>query len=151
DPPGFESLASLMAGAVISKAKDLPADAVTPQANEKPAAGAVTTKTNKELTAVTPPQKSGRAATRSSQEAPPSAQVQKARELEETRRAKIAGAEDLLDHARRSLAEATATAERLEAAREKAYAEVKQAEMALRESEERLKKAIAASRDAAER
>ena len=151
DPPGFESLASLMAGAVTSKAKDLPADAVTPQASERPAAGAVTTNTNEELTPVTPAQESGTAATRSSQEAPPSADVQKARELEEKRRARIDAAEDLLDHVRRSLAEATATAERLEAAREKAYAEVKEAEMELRESEERLKKASAASRDATER
>jgi DNA repair exonuclease SbcCD ATPase subunit len=124
DPPGFESLASLMAGAGVTKA-------------------------NEELTRVTPLRKSRSAATPTRQQSSPSGDAQK--ELNEERRARIASAKVSLQDAKRSLTDAKARAQRLEAAQKKAHAGARHAEKELRESEERFKKASAASRDAAER
>jgi hypothetical protein len=123
DPPGFESLASLMAGTGTADA-------------------------NQEPTRVIP---SVSAATHTPQEASPCGDVQKVRQLEDTRRTGIAAAEVSLQDAKRSLTEARTTAERLEAAQMKAYAEANRAEQELRQLEERLKKASAASRDATQR
>ena len=132
DPPGFESLASLIPGTD-------------------------TTERNDELTRVTPLQESGSAATKTGQTASPAGEVQKVRRAEETRRARAA-AKVTLQEAKRSLTQARSRAQRLEAEQKKAYAEAKeagaearQAEKQLREAEERFKKASAASQDAAHR
>jgi DNA repair exonuclease SbcCD ATPase subunit len=124
DPPGFESLASLMAGAGAMKA-------------------------NEELTRATHSPKSRSDATPMRQQSSPSGDAQK--ELNEERRARIASAKVSLQDAKRSLTDAKARAQRLEAAQKKAHAGARHAEKELRESEERFKKASAASRDAAER
>jgi hypothetical protein len=126
DPPGFESLVSLMAGAR-------------------------TTEANEELARVTPSPKPASAATHTRQKASPSDDAQKARQLEEKHRAAIAAAKVSLRDAERSLTEARARAQRLEAAQKQADAEAEQAAQELREAEERFKKASAASQDAAQR
>ena len=125
DPPGFESLASLMAGAV-------------------------TTKANQELEPATHSQGADSSGTQTDQEASPVGEVEKARELEEQRQARIAAARVSLEDAERSLTEATARAKRLEVEREKADAASTQAEKEFRELEQRLKKASAAVRDASQ-
>jgi len=132
DPPGFESLASLIPGID-------------------------TTKRNEELTRVTPSQKSGGAAAKTRQ-ATPSGNVQKVLQGEETRRAKIAAAKVSLQEARRSLTEAQRRSQRSEAAQKKARAEAKkadaearQAEKLWRDAEQRFNKASAASQAAAHR
>ena len=133
DPPGFESLASLMLGSLSTKA------------NEQQPRG-------------TPSQKSGGAATPSRQKESSSGEVQKERQLEKTRQARIAAARVSLQDAKRSLSEARARAQRLETAQKKvnteakdAAAEARQAEKQLRDAEERFKKAKTASNDAAQR
>ena len=133
DPPGFDSLASLVPGTD-------------------------TTERNDELTRVTPSKESGSAATKTGQRASPASEVQKVRRAEETRRARITAAKVTLGEAKRSLNEARSRAQRLEAAQKKADAEAKegdaearQAEKQLREAEERFKKASAASQDATHR
>ena len=132
DPPGFESLASLIAGADITKGKG-------------------------GLTRVTPSHESGSAAPKTRQ-ATPTANAQKVLEGEETRRTRIAAAKASLQEAKRSLTEAQRNAQRLEAAKKKALAEAKkvdlearQAEKHLRDAEQRFNKARAASEDAAQR
>lgn len=132
DPPGFESLASLIPGTD-------------------------TTKRNEELTRVTPSQKSGSPAAKTRQ-ATPADNVQKVLPGEETRRAGIAAAKVSLQEAKRSLTEAQRRAQRSEAAQKKAHAEAKkadaearQAEKDLRHAEQRFNKASAASQDAAHR
>jgi hypothetical protein len=74
-----------------------------------------------------------------------------ARQLEETRKAKIAAARAALQDARRSLTEARASAQSLEAAQKKAAAEAKETERERRNAEKSLEKAKAASEDAAQR
>jgi DNA repair exonuclease SbcCD ATPase subunit len=132
DPPGFESLASLMPGA----------DATT---------------TRNEPTRLTPSQESVSAPAKTRQRESPARDLQNARAAEETR-AKMAAAKVALQEAKRSLTEARPRVERLEVARKKAYgeekqadAELRQAEKQLRDAEERFKKASAASQDAAQR
>jgi hypothetical protein len=132
DPPGFASLASLIPGTD-------------------------TTKSNEELTRVTPSQKSGGAAAKTRQ-VTPTGNAQKFSEDEETRRAGIAAAKVSLQEARRSLTEAQRRAQRSDAAQKKAHAEAKnadaearQAEKHLRDAEQRFNKASAASQDAAHR
>lgn len=131
DPPGFESLASLIT--------------VTG-----------TTERNAEPASVTPSQETVKAATKPA--TLPASDVQKVREAEERRRARIADAKVTLQEAKRSLAEARSVVQRLEAAQKKAHAEakeadreVKEAEKRLREAEERFTKTSAASEDAADR
>jgi hypothetical protein len=133
DPPGFESLASLISGDV-------------------------TTKRNDEFTRVTPSQKSRSAAAKTRKSTSPAGDVQKVGLAEETRRAGIAAAKLTLQEARRSLTEARSRAQRLEAAQKKANADAKEAEAEarraekqLREAEERFKKASASLQDAAQR
>jgi hypothetical protein len=133
DPPGFESLASVLAGAVTTKASE-ELEPATP--SQDPESSSTETDSSRMQT---------------DQDAPPVGEVEKTQELEEARQARIAAAKASLDGGERSLAEATARARRLEAAREKADAEANQAEKELRELEERLKKASAAWREAAER
>jgi len=121
DPPGFESLASLMPGAGM-------------------------TELTEETARVTSSQKSGRAATSTRRKAESAADV---RQLEETRQARIAAAKVSLQEAKGLLIEAGARAQSLEAAQKKAYAEAKDAEKHRREAEERFEKARAASEEAA--
>ncbi len=123
DPPGFESLASLIPGAGMRELREEPAQ-------------------------VTSSQKSGRAATSTRRKAEPAADV---RQLEETRQASIAAAKVSLQDAKSLLIEARARAQSLEAAQKKANAEAKEAEKQRREAEERFEKARAASEDAARR
>ena len=132
DPPGFESLASLISGTV-------------------------TTTRNDELTRVTPSQKSRNAEAKMRQTTSPSGDAQKG-QAEETRRAKIAAAKITVREAKRSLTEARSRAQRLETAQKKAYAdaneadaEARQAEKQVREAEARSKNASASSQDAAHR
>lgn len=127
DPPGFESLASFIAGAGTKTRTAEPAR-------------------------VSPSKKSGSAATKTRQKATPAGEVSR---LEETRQARIAAARTELQNAKRSLADARAKAQRLEAAQKKADTEVKEAEKRkreaekqMREAEERFKKASVAWEDA---
>jgi hypothetical protein len=121
DPPGFESLASLIPG---------------------------TTEGTREPTGVTAAQRLGAAATNTRQKASPTRDV---RQLEATRQARIAAARVSLQAAKRSLVDARARAQRLEAAQKKAYAEAKEAEKQRRDAEERFKQASAASEEVAQR
>lgn len=127
DPPGFESLASFMAGIGTTKATQLPARAKTAQ---PPAAAS-----QKKSTATGDDQKAAR----------------EAQQREEMRQAKIAAAKSSLYLAKKSLADARARAQSLESAQKKASAEARQAEKQMREAEERFKKARAVSEAASER
>ncbi len=121
DPPGFESLASLMPGAGM-------------------------TQLTEETARVTSSQKSGRAATSAQRK---TASAGDARQLEETRQTRIAAAKASLQEAKRLLTDARARAQSLEAAQKKAYTEAKDAEKHRRDAELRFEKARAASEDAA--
>jgi hypothetical protein len=123
DPPGFESLASLIPGAGMT------------ELTEKSAR-------------VPPSQKSGSAAPNTRQKLAPDDDV---RQLAATRKARIAAAKVSLQEAKRVLIEARDRAQSLQAAQKKADAEAKEAEKQSREAEERLEKARAASEDAAQR
>ena len=119
DPPGFDSFASLI-----------------------PSAGM--TKVTKEPVRVTSSQKPGRAAsTRRKAES-----ASGASQSEQTRQAKIATAKVSLQEAKSLLIEARARTQSLEAAQKKANADVKEAEKHRRETEERFEKARLASEDA---
>jgi uncharacterized protein YhaN len=124
DPPGFESLASFMAGTGTTKTTPLPARKSAPAA----AAQRKTTTPNAEPKA-----------------------AREAQQLEEMRQAKIAAAKSSLQMAKKSLADARASVQSLESAQKKANAEAKQAEKQMREAEERFKKAKATSDAATER
>jgi DNA repair exonuclease SbcCD ATPase subunit len=133
DPPGFESLASLITGTHTTERKAEPAR-------------------------VTRSQETSSAATKPGQGKFPASDLQKAREAEERRRAGIAAAKVALQEARRSLTEARSVVQRLDAAHKKARAEAKEAdaktreaEKQLRKAEERFKKTRTASEDAAHR
>lgn len=123
DPPGFESFASFVPGARMTK----------------PA---------KEPARITPSQKSSASPTMTRHKA---ATDDGARHAEETRKAKIAEAKASLQDARRSLTAARVKAQRLEAAQKKADAEAKKAEQHRRDAEQSLQKAKVASENAARR
>ncbi|MGH9971922.1 MAG: hypothetical protein ACREBG_29595 [Pyrinomonadaceae bacterium] len=123
DPPGFDSLASLIPGAGMRELRKEPAR-------------------------VPSSQKSGRDATSTRRKAEPAADV---RQLEETRQATIAEAKVSLQEAKSLLIEVRARAQSLEAAKRKAHAEAKEAEKQRREAEEHFEKARVASEDAARR
>ncbi|HEY6329714.1 MAG TPA: hypothetical protein VI756_10280 [Blastocatellia bacterium] len=125
DPPGFDSLVSLMGGAVPAKARE---ELPPPSHSKQPASAAV--ETRKKVS-------SGE-------------DVQKARELEDARQAKIAAARASVRDAERSLEETETRAEGLEAARKKAHEDAARAESELHEAEEHLRAARAASHEAAE-
>jgi len=119
DPPGFESFASLIPGAGITKTKE-------------------------ELVRVTSSQKSDRAAsTRRKAES-----VGATSKFEQTRQAKIAAAKLSVQEAKSLLIDARARAQSLEAAQKKANADVKETEKLRREAKERFEKARVASEDA---
>ncbi len=121
DPPGFDSLASLISGAGVT------------QPTEEPARSS---------------QKSSSAPTNTRRKLAP---VDDVRQLEEARRAKIAAAKVSLQEAKRSLTEARARAQSLEVTQKKVYAEAKKAEKHRRDAEESLEKARAVAEDAARR
>ena len=123
DPPGFESLASLIPGAGMT------------ELTEKPAR-------------LPPSQKAGSAAPKTRRKV---AQDDDLHQLEATRKAKIAAAKVSLQKAKRSLTEARARAQSLEVTQKKVYAETKKAEKHRRDAEERLEKARAVAEDAARR
>ena len=126
DPPGFESLASFMAGAFTTKAAE-------PARSSSKAS--VTAKSSRDAT------KAARAVE----------DTRQARQLEEMRQARIVAAKLSLQAAKKSLADARASAQSLDIAQRKAHAEVKQAEKQVREAEERLKKANVVLEAATER
>jgi hypothetical protein len=133
DPPGFASLASLIAGTGSTKPRT-------------------------KLTRVTPPEKPAGGDTKTPKRTSQTVDTQKGRQAEETRRAGIAAAKASLQEAKRSLTEAQRKAQRVEAAQKKANAEskeadakAKQAEKELRKAEEHFNKSIAASNEAADR
>ena len=123
DPPGFESFGASVpaAGATVSTAR--PARA-------------------------TPSQKSG---------SPPTNVRRKtttdddARQLEETRKAKMADARATLQEAKKALTEARAKAKSLEVTQKRALAKAKEAEKNKRDAEERLEQATAAAEEAGRR
>lgn len=121
DPPGFDSLASLIPGAGMTERAEEPVR-------------------------VTPSQKSGSGATSTRRKA-----ASGARQSEETRQARIAAAKVSLQDAKRALIKVRATAQSAEAAQKKAYTDAKEKEKHRRETEERFEKARAASEAAARR
>lgn len=123
DPPGFESLASLTTGASMTEPTEAPAR-------------------------FTPSQKSGSAPTNKQRKV---ATDENVRQLDETRKAKIAAAKASMQDAKRSLTEARARAQSLDAVQKNAYAEAKEAEKQKRDAEKSLEKAKAAAEDAAQR
>jgi hypothetical protein len=128
DPPGFESLASFMAGAFTTKAGAGRSAAEPARSASKSASAG---KRSGNVRAVE--------------------DAREARQLEEMRQARIVAAKLSLQAAKKSLAEARANAQSLDVAQRKAHAEAKQAEKQVREAEERLKKASVVSEAAAER
>lgn len=123
DPPGFESLASFVPAAPMAK-------------------------TTKELPRVAPPPKSSSVAATPPRKVSPDHDV---RQLEETRKAKIADTKASFQEAKRSLTEARVRIKSLEAAQKKTDAEATKAEEHRREAEQSLKKAKAALEDATRR
>ena len=121
DPPGFESLASFMAGTGTAKTSAKPA-----RASEKSAVADPTTQQK-------------------------AAAARETQRLEELRQANIAAAKITLQTAKKALADARTRAQDLESTQKKANAEAKQAEKQLREAEERFKKARTAAEAAAQR
>ena len=125
DPPGFESLASFIPGARMTELTEKPARVPQPQKAQRS-------------------QKSATAAPNTRQKVAPDTDV---RQLEATRKAKLAGiaaAKVSLQEARRVLVDARDREQRLKVAQKKADAEAK-------EAEKRLEKARAASEDAVQR
>ena len=123
DPPGFESLASLVPSVGMKAPRAAPVRS-------------------------SPLQKSRNAVTNTRRKVAPDTDL---RQLEETRKAQIATAKVSLQEAKRSLTEARARAQSLEATQKKADAVAKKAEKHRRDLEEIFEKARAASEDAARR
>jgi len=121
DPPGFDSLASLMSGAGMQKLTLVPPKA---PASVKSAAAKVQ---------------------------PKKVSTGETRRLEEARQKRIAAAKISLQDAKRTLSAATAREQRTMAAQKKANAEAKAAEKQKREAEQRLEKARSASEFASRR
>lgn len=121
DPPGFDSLASLMSGAGMPKLTLVPPKA---PASTKSAAAKVQ---------------------------PKKVSTSEQRRLEEARQKRIAAAKVSLQEAKRTLSAATAREQRTMAAQKKANAEAKATEKQKREAEQRLEKARSASEFASRR
>jgi len=135
DPPGFESLASLMAGAVVTERVERPARPVHP----------------------VPPTPSIKPAVVVKKVPPPRNDLTNERKLQEARRLDIAAAKASVVSAKKALADAQTRAQALEAAKKKTYAQIKEANAAAkraekewRAAEERFNKASAASEEAVE-
>jgi len=123
DPPGFESLASLIPSADMTERTEEPAR-------------------------VTHSQKSVSAATNTRRKAAPDGDV---RQLKETRQARIAAAKVPLQEAKRVQIAARARAQKAQAAQKKADADAKEAEKHRRAAEQRFEKARTTAEDAARR
>lgn len=123
DPPGFESFASFV-----------------PSPTKQEAVGIKEAGARRQAAGTT---------SRKSQTQRKVAVKDAARQLEETRKSKIAVAKVSLQDAKRSLTKARARAQVLEAAQKKADADAKKAEKHRRDAEEKLRKAKAVSEDAA--
>lgn len=121
DPPGFDSLSSLIPGSGMTERTKEPARLPHSQ---KPVSAATTTR-------------------------PKAAPDNDARQLEETRQARIAAAKVSLQDAKRVLIAARARSLSTQAAQKKADADVKDAEKHRRAAEQRFEKAKAAAEDAA--
>jgi len=121
DPPGFDSLASLMSGAGMPKLTLVPR---TVPASTKSAAARVQ---------------------------PKKVSSSEQRRIDDARQKRIAAAKASLHHARRLLSEAQAREQRTGAAQKKANAEAKATEKQKREAEQRLEKARSASEFASRR
>ncbi|CAN5541448.1 hypothetical protein BH20ACI3_BH20ACI3_33290 [soil metagenome] len=126
DPPGFDSLASLVPGAGMTQPTEEPARIDLNRASQKSASAPTNTRRK-----LTPDDDVG--------------------QLEEARKAKIAAAKVSLQEAKRSLTEGRASAQSLEVTQKKVYAEAKKAEKHRRDAEESLEKARAVAEDAARR
>lgn len=124
DPPGFELFGSSISGAGMME--------LTSKLTNKPAR-------------VMPSQKSSATATNARRKV---AADDEARELAETRKAKIAAAKVSLQDAKRSLTAALSGAQSLAAGQKKADAEAKREEKHRRDAEERLETAKATAEDA---
>lgn len=125
DPPGFDSLASLMSGAGMPKLTLVPAR--LPQSRR-----VSSTATDARRKTASPGKQEKTAAA-------------EARRLAETRKATIAAAKVSLQDAKRLLSDARAKEKRAQSAQEKANAEAKEAEKHRREAEQRFKKAQSVS------
>jgi hypothetical protein len=123
DPPGFDSLASLMSGAGMPK--------LTLVAPKAPA--------------------STKSAVAAARVQPKKVSSGEQRRLEDARQKRIAAAKVLLQEAKRTLSAATAREQRTMAAQKKANAEAKVAEKQKREAEQRLERAKSASEFASRR
>jgi hypothetical protein len=123
DPPGFESLGSLIPGAAMRERTEEPAR-------------------------VAHSQKSVSAATNTRRKAAPDGDV---RQRKETRQAMTAAAKVSLQDAKRVLIAARARAQSAQAAQKKVDADAKEAEKQRRAAEQRFEKARAAAEDAARR
>ena len=131
DPPSFESLVSLIPTGATARRSDKPAKATTSSTSAK-------------------------SVTKVQQLESPPADVKRARQADEMRRARVAAKKDSWQEARKSLAEARATVQRLEALLKRAHIEAKetdeeamQAQKRLSDAEERYRKANAAAQAAA--
>jgi hypothetical protein len=122
DPPGFESFASLIPAAGMTKMKEEPARVTTSQKSER--VGNVRRKAES---------------------------AGETSRFEQTRQAKIAAAKVAVQEARSLLTDAKARVLSLETAQKKANAEVKEAEKHKRDAEALLEKTRAASQDAIRR
>ncbi len=141
DPPGFESFASFVPAAGLTKSR---AERQEAEARSQTAG----TPGRETLKPVRFTQESSSGLTNPRRKVAPD---HDARQLAETRKAKMAAAKVSLQDAKRSLTQARARAQSLEAARKKADAEVQKAEKHQRDAEEELRKAKGASEDAGRR
>jgi hypothetical protein len=135
DPPGFESLSSFVPG-MRSVSRSVGIAGVSKSAKRK------------QMYPPSTPGATDLTTTNTQRKVKPDADL---RQLEETRKAKIAAAKVSLQNAKKTLTEARARAQSLEAAQKKADAEEKKAEKHRRDAEENLEKAKTASEDAAQR
>jgi hypothetical protein len=123
DPPGFDSLVSVFASGATLEGRAEPARAPSSQ-------------------------KPDRSSSKTQKSESPAIDVQKAKEAEEMRRARIVAVKASLQEARKSLSEAQSTFQRVEAARKRASLEAKDAEDEARLAEKKLSDAMERSRKA---
>jgi hypothetical protein len=122
DPPGFDSLASFVPGAVMPERKKEPARIIPLPKRSAPA---------------NPPKKPA-----------PAGNV---RRIEESRHAKVSAAKASLQDAKRELVKARIRTQNAETAQRKALADAKEKEKQRLEAEKRFEKTTAAAEDAARR
>ena len=127
DPPGFESFAGFSSGPAMTEPRHK-------SGRRMQTSGKTSVETPKLIRSIKK-----------------SASADDARQLEESRKARIAEAKVSLQNAKRTLTEARAKAQSLEAAQKKADAEAKKAEKHRRDAEASLEKAKAASEAAVQR